>query len=97
MNWASGKLLGIQERDEILAKLKERVYETAPKLYLAIDILSFYNKLRPGDLRTIKEGDIDLGIRYHDRLAANKKKKEASAQGDPVCGSCLITLRKSSA
>jgi integrase len=54
------KIIGIQEREEIIEELKKQTYDLAPKVWLAIDMLCSYNKLRPMDLWNLKEGDIDL-------------------------------------
>lgn len=54
------KIIGIQDREIIINNLKEETYSINPKIWLAVDILCSYNKLRPGDIRTIREGDIDL-------------------------------------
>jgi len=54
------KIIGIQEREAIIDELKKQTYDLNPKIWLAVDMLCSYNKLRPGDLRNLKEGDIDL-------------------------------------
>lgn len=72
------KLVDIDTRESILDKLKERTYSRNPKIWFGVDLLCTYNSLRPGDLRRLKEGDIDLtyGIITFWRPTKSKNKKD---------------------
>jgi len=71
------KLVDMETRETIVDKLKELTYQKNPKIWLAIDLLCTYNNLRPGDIRRLKEGDIDLeyGVLTFWRPTKTKKNK----------------------
>jgi integrase len=54
------KLVDMDTREKIVDKLKEMTYKRNPKIWLGVDLLCTYNNIRPGDIRNLKEGDIDL-------------------------------------
>ena len=72
------KLVDIETREKIIDKLKEMTYARNPKIWFAVDLLCTYNNLRPGDLRRLKEGDIDLeyGVVTFWRPTKSKNKKD---------------------
>ncbi|MCG8551599.1 MAG: hypothetical protein MI799_14460 [Desulfobacterales bacterium] len=72
------KLVDIETREKIVDTLKERTYNRSPKIWLGVDLLCTYNSLRPGDLRSLKEGDIDLeyGVLTFWRPTKSKKRKD---------------------
>ena len=72
------KLVDIDIREKIIDKLKEMSYDRNPKIWLAVDLLCTYNSLRPGDLRRLREGDIDLdyGVLTFWRPTKSKNKKD---------------------
>jgi hypothetical protein len=49
-----------ETQDKILEEIYETEWERNPKCWLAIDMLRTYPVLRPGDIRKITEGGIDL-------------------------------------
>ncbi len=54
------KLVDIETREKIVSRIKKDTYSHNPKIWLGIDILCSYAKIRPIDLRRIRERDIDL-------------------------------------
>jgi len=72
------KLVDIETREKIVDKLKEMTYKKNPKTWLAVDLLCTYNNIRPGDIRRLKEGDIDLeyGVLTFWRPTKTKKNKD---------------------
>jgi integrase len=72
------KLVDMETREKIVDMIKKLTYQKSPKIWLAIDILCTYNNLRPGDIRRLKEGDIDLdyGVLTFWRPTKTKKNKD---------------------
>lgn len=72
------KLVDMDTREKIVDKLRDMTYERSPKIWLGVDLLCTYNNLRPGDIRRLKEGDIDLeyGVLTFWRPTKTKKHKD---------------------
>lgn len=72
------KLVDLDTREKIVDKLKEKTYHRSPKIWLGVDLLCTYNSLRPGDLRRLREGDIDLeyGVLTFWRPTKSKNQRE---------------------
>ena len=90
------KIIDINEREDIIGELKKQTYNTNPKLWLAIDILCTYSKLRPGDLRTIKEKDFDLeyGVMTIWRPTKRKKLKKPKVIRERLLDYHIEEIRK---
>jgi len=71
------KLIDIETREKIVDKVRTDTYAYNPKIWLGIDLLCSYGKIRPIDLRRIKEGDFDLeyGFMTVWRPSKSKNKK----------------------
>ncbi len=54
------KLITIEDRELVLDQLKKATYKTNPKIWFGVELLSSYGRIRPLDLRLLREGDIDL-------------------------------------
>lgn len=55
------KLVSKDVQFDILQEVKKISYQANPKIYLGIKWLCTYIKVRPGELLSLKEGDINLG------------------------------------
>jgi integrase len=53
------KITNWEVQEEVLNKIKELTYHMNPKIWLGIDMLCNYTKLRPGDLMRIEEDSLD--------------------------------------
>jgi len=62
----------------ILDEIKKISWSTNPKIFIGIKILSTYIKVRPGELRQIKEGDINLESGY---ILIKRPKEGTNGQG----------------
>ncbi len=71
------KITDIETREKIVNQVKKDTYSYNPKIWLAIDLLCSYGKIRPIDIRRIKEGDFDIkyGFMTIWRPSKSKKKK----------------------
>ena len=71
------KLIDIGDRELIINSIKESTYEESPKIWLGIDLLCSYGRIRPLDLRRLTEEDIDLeyGVMTFWRPSKSKKNK----------------------
>ncbi len=69
------KLIDIGTREQIVDRLKEMTYPHNPKIWLGVDMLCAYAKIRPLDLRRLKEGDIDLDQGFATFWRPSKTKK----------------------
>lgn len=58
------KTVDKQSQARILDKIKENEWERAPRKYIACKMLATYVNIRPGELRNIKEKDLDLSTGY---------------------------------
>ena len=69
------KFTDIETRETIVGKIKKDTYKTNPKIWLGIDILCSYGRIRPKDLSRLKEGDIDLEYGFMTFWRPTKSKK----------------------
>ena len=51
--------MSIEDREIILDEIKRQTYHLNPKIWLGIDVACCYPVLRPGDLRRLRESNID--------------------------------------
>ncbi len=57
---ATRKTVGHETQDAIIDEVKRISYQTNPRIWIGIKWLSTYFSIRPGELISIKEGQIDL-------------------------------------
>lgn len=72
------KLIDIETREKIVDKIREDTYSLNPKIWLGIDMLCSYGKIRPIDLRRLKEGDFDLEYGFMTIWRPSKSKMKKS-------------------
>lgn len=53
-------LVSIEDQQAILNELKRLTWDENPRIWLGIKLLSMYPKVRPGEMRDVKEGHINL-------------------------------------
>ncbi|RJP78615.1 MAG: hypothetical protein C4522_12630 [Desulfobacteraceae bacterium] len=69
-------LTDLETQEKIISKVKEISYNTNPKIWLGIDMLSLYTNIRPKDLLGITETDIDLDYGIIEILRPTKKRNK---------------------
>jgi len=66
------KITNWETQEKVISKVKEISYHINPKIWLGIDMLGTYTKLRPDDLRRVTESSLDndgiLTIHYPTKL-----------------------------
>jgi len=58
------KLVDKETQEKILDEIYSRTYHINPKIWLGIKWLATYISIRPGELLSLKEGDIDTKLGY---------------------------------
>lgn len=72
------KVATIENREKVMDRVYRDNYVRNPKLWLFLDMACSYSKLRPIDLRQVKEGDIDIhhGILTVERPSKSKRRSK---------------------
>lgn len=53
-------IVSMEDQAAILDEIKRQTYHINPRIWLGIKLLSMYPKVRPGEMRDVKEGHINL-------------------------------------
>ena len=53
-------LVSMEDQQSILDELKRITWEENPRIWLGVKLLSLYPKVRPGEMRNVREGHINL-------------------------------------
>ena len=71
------KFATIEDREKVMDRVRELTYHYNPKIWLALDLGCTYSKLRPFDIRRIKEGDIDVveGVLTIERPSKSQRRR----------------------
>ena len=82
------RIVSIEIQQAIIDEVKRISWDVNPKIWLGIKLLATYIKIRPGEMRNIRERDINLESGYihipHPKEGSKKRGKYAYLDGEDI-------------